>query len=313
MARVVASATDNKPHWSARIGVFGDLPGRLVTHSLRVVPWFMEPVLIAGWTSLVFLAAGTQRRAVAGNLRAMHPQWGIARATLGAWRVFWNFAVTYVDGLRCETGTGDFDWEIAGASHLEELANRSDGCILLTAHMGSYDIAAPMFSSRLKRTLHTVRAPEREAEVQRLREMEIQRQQERHPNFRTHYNRGDNMLGVELSRLLTAGDIVAVQADRVVFDVSPMTVELDDGLRIRMPKGPLVLAQVNRAPCYPVFIIRTGWRRYRIDCHPPFELPPRGRDDGAIAKTWAEAVFLTLRRHWDQWFVFEPALSRDRQ
>jgi hypothetical protein len=67
--------------------------------------------------------------------------------------VFWNFAVTFVDGLRCETGTGGVDWAVEGLAHMEDLANRGEGCIILTAHMGNYDIAAPMFASHFRRTL----------------------------------------------------------------------------------------------------------------------------------------------------------------
>ncbi|HSP41597.1 MAG TPA: lysophospholipid acyltransferase family protein [Luteolibacter sp.] len=297
--------------WAARLGMFGDLPARLAAHSLRVLPWFLEPVLTTGWTLLFFLLARGQRRAVRDNLRAMFPDWGAARATCGAWRVFRNFASTYVDGLRCETETGGVDWEVDGVAHMEELTERTDGCILLTAHMGSYDIAAPLFASRLKRPLHTVRAPEREPEAQRLRENEIRHKAQRHPNFHTLWNRGDNLLGMELARLLHAGDIVAVQADRVIFDVSPMEVEVEPGLRMRLPRGPLVLARVTGAACYPVFITRTGWRRYRVHFQPPLELPPRARDgDGAAAALWAGTVYRAVREHWSQWFVFEPVLAR---
>ena len=77
------------------------------------------------------------------------------------------------------------------------------------------------------------------------------------------------MLGVELARLLGEGNIVAVQGDRVMFDVSPMDVEVEPGLHMRLPKGPLFLARATRAPCYPLFITRDGWRRYRVTVHAP--------------------------------------------
>jgi lauroyl/myristoyl acyltransferase len=307
----VAEATQQKSSWAGRIGVFGDLPGRLAAHVLRVVPWFLEPVLIGGWTLLFFIVAKSQRRAVAGNLRAMFPEWGMLRATLGAWRVFWNFALTFVDGLRCETGTGEVDWAVEGLAHMEDLAGRREGCIILTAHMGNYDIAAPMFANRFNRTLYTVRAPEREPNARRHREREMRRREERHPNFRTLYNRDGNLLGVELARLLGEGNFVAVQGDRVLFDVSPMEVEVEPGLRMRLPKGPLFLARVTGAPCFPLFITRHGWRRYRVTVHPPLQLPPRQRgEDPEAAKIWAAAVFGTARGHWNQWFVFEPLLTR---
>lgn len=301
-----------KSRLAARCGVFGDLPARLLRHGLRVVPWFLEPALIGGWTLIFFAIAKPQRRAVAGNLRALYPDWGAWRGRLGAWQVFWNFALTYVDAQRCESGTGAVDWAVEGLAELEDLAKRKEGCIILTAHMGNYDIAAPVFASRFSRTLYTVRAPEREPETQRLREQEIQRKEALNPNFRTLYNEEGGHLGIELSRLLAEGNIVAVQGDRVLFDVSPMDVEVEPGLTMRLPKGPLFLTRATGAPCFPLFIIRDGWRRYRVVVLPEIQLPPRkrGADDEA-AKVWAATILKVVRKNWRQWYVFEPMVTRD--
>ena len=302
---------NKKSRLGARLGVFGDLPARYSLHVLRVLPWFLEPVLIGGWTLVFFILGKAQRRAVAGNLRALHPGWGAWRGRLGAWTVFWNFALTYVDALRCETGTGTVDWAVDGLAALGDLSSRKEGCIILTAHMGNYDIAAPVFASRFDRTLYTVRAPEREAETQRLRDGEIRRKEALNPNFRTLYNRDGNLLGIELARLLGEGNIVAVQGDRVIFDVSPMDVEVEPGLVMRLPRGPLFLARATRAPCFPLFIVRDGWRRYRVIVSPALELPPRQRGvDDEAAKIWAATILAVVRKHWRQWYVFEPLLAR---
>jgi phosphatidylinositol dimannoside acyltransferase len=300
-----------KSRWAARCGVFGDLPTRCMTHGLRVVPGFLEPVLIGGWTLLFFLIARPQRRAVAGNLQALFPEWSRCRATVGAWRVFWNFALTFVDAQRCETATGAVDWAVDGLAALEDLANRKEGCIILTAHMGNYDLAAPVFASRFQRTLYTVRAPEREPETQALRELEIRRKEAMHPNFRTLYNEDGNLLGVELAHLLGQGAIVAVQGDRVIFDVSPMEVMVEPGLNMRLPKGPLFLARATGAPCFPLFIVRDGWRRYRVLVLPEVKLPPRRRGVEDDATTiWAATILAVVREHWSQWYVFEPLMTR---
>jgi lauroyl/myristoyl acyltransferase len=301
-----------KSRWSARCGVFGDLPARLLRHGLRVAPWFLEPALIGCWTLIFFAIAKPQRRAVAGNLRALHPGWGAWRARLGAWQVFWNFALTYVDAQRCESGTGAVDWTVEGLAALEDLAKRKEGCIILTAHMGNYDIAAPVFASRFNRTLYTVRAPEREPETQRLRDQEIRRKEALTPNFRTLYNREGSHLGIELARLLNEGNIVAVQGDRVIFDVSPMDVEVEPGLTMRLPKGPLFLARATGAPCFPLFILRDGWRRYRVLALPELILPPRQRGgDDEAAKIWAATILAVVRKNWRQWYVFEPMVTRE--
>lgn len=294
------------------MGVYGDLPTRLLMRALESAPWFVEPVLVAVWTFFFYLVAGVQRRAVVGNLRALFPEWSFLRAWCGGYRVFWNFAATYVDALRCETGTGGVDWVIEGMDSFKQLAATADGCLILTAHMGNYDMAAPLFSSKFGRPIYTVRAPEREPEMRKIREAELREKERRHPLFRTLYNDGGEMLGVELARLLREGNVVAVQGDRVIFEVSPMEVEVEEGLMMKLPRGPLFLARISEVRVFPLFIVRDGWRRYRVKVFPPLELPPRrrGRGEDPAMKVWVGAILKVVRPCWAQWFVFEPVLRR---
>ena len=75
-----------------------------------------------------------------------------------------------------------------------------------------------------------------------------------------------------------------------------------------LPRGPLVLAQATGAPCYPLFVLRDGWRRYRILVKPELKLPKRrrGKDDGEALAIWSGALLGVVRRYWWQWLVFEP-------
>jgi lauroyl/myristoyl acyltransferase len=308
----LADEGEKQSKWLRRLGVFGDLPTRLLMRGLKVVPWFLEPLLIPPWTLVFFLMAKAQRRAVAGNLRALFPAWSGLRATAGAYRVFLNFALTYVDALRCETGSGEVDWVIDGLEHFEDLRTRKEGCLILTAHMGNYDMAAPLFSGKFGRTIHAVRAPEREPEMQAIREAEIAEKERLNPFFKTCFNSGGELLGVELARFLQQGDIVALQGDRVIFEVSPMEAEVEPGLMMRLPRGPLYLARITGAACFPLFITRDGWRRYRVEVHAPLVLPQRirGRGEDPATPVWAGAILGVVRRNWAQWFVFEPVLRR---
>lgn len=293
-----------------RLGLSGDLPTKLVRAAMPVTPWFLEPFLVAFWTTVIFLLAGTQRRAVGGNLRAMFPHRGFFRSWVGAWRVFHQFALTWVDAQRQATGTGSMDWEVEGAANFRSLENESRGCMLLTAHMGNYDLAAGFFAKRFSRTIHTVRAPERGAEAQKLREAEIARNNAENPGLQTHFNRSGNLLGVELARLIHAGEIVAVQGDRVVFDVSPMEVGIEPGLAMRLPKGPWALAKITRCPVFPLFITRSGWRRYRITIFPEFGISGERGENMESTGHWARIIFQFAKENWDQWFVFEPMFTR---
>ena len=267
------------------------------------------------WTTFWFLLAAPQRRAVASNLRVLVPGGSRIGNWLRAWRVFLNFAWTYTDATRDQTGGTGVDWVIEGLENFKDLAHRREGCLVLTAHTGNYDMAAPMFSGQFGRTMHAVRTRERDPALQEIRERELRVQEARHPWFRSLYNDPHSMLAVDLARLLAAGDVVAIQADRVLFEVSPTETDVGDGWRMRLPRGPLVLAQATRAPCFPLFILRDGWRRYRVLVLPKLELPPHRRGSGSeeAMSAWASVLLAVLRKEWRQWFVFEPVFHQEKE
>jgi lauroyl/myristoyl acyltransferase len=74
-----------------------------------------------------------------------------------------------------------------------------------------------------------------------------------------------------------------------------------------------MLAAVSRTPIVPIFIIRIGWRRYRISAGAPFVWKGDPRDktsaQKAAADWWNTCLQAAVREHWYQWFVFEKAFS----
>ena len=154
-----------------------------------------------------------------------------------------------------------------------------------------------------------VRAPERFDESQSYQEQNRARQQS--AAFVIHYNEPGNMLGVDLARCIGEGGIVAVQGDRILFDVSPMTVPYDERHSWRLPRGPFLLSLITRCGIHPVFIIRLGYRRYRIEAGPAITVNPRhtgGKEaaQAAAARQWSAVLRGVLLTHWRQWYVFEP-------
>ena len=258
---------------------------------------FLGPVVL-----VVYGLAGTQRRTVMQNLQAMNPDWSYAERWLGGYRVFWNFSRTYVDTLRCRHSRKTITWQVEGSDCLSTAAEQQQGILIVTAHMGNYDLAAQYFTQKLARTMHVVRAPERTEHLQSLRA--------RHQDelVKTHFNRNDASLGPRLARLLMDGELVAVQADRVVGDVSPMRVEVEPGLSMQIPRGPWVLSCLKGVACIQATVTRIGYYQYSIcmKMMPQCESLERTQ----AQQIWGETIMQTVRQHWTQWYVFEPIFER---
>jgi len=256
-----------------------------------------------------YLFARAQGRAVRANLRALFPGWSGLRRWLGAYQVFRQFALTYLDRLLYRHCGREVDWDVRGMENFEKLKSEPAGALVFTVHSGNYDIGSALLAEQLGRSLHTVRAPERSQSLEDLRAAELLDAGKRQPLLRFHYNTPGGHLGIDLCRLLLAGEIVAVQGDRVVADVSPLTAVLD-GVSYTIPLGPLMLAETARVPCYSILLSRFGVCRYRIEILPPFYAGSPRMQRTELAALWLPILADFLRRNWDQWFVFEKMLDR---
>jgi lauroyl/myristoyl acyltransferase len=283
----------------------------------KLMLFFMAriPVPLAEWVcgpaALVFLCAlGPQRRAVLQNLSALLPlldaweRWFLALST------FRQFALTYLDRLYHLHFQKSFAWDLPDFGLLHRMQTETGGVLLFTAHSGNYDVGAALFAEKFGRLVHIVRVPERNAEMQSIREKEFRSVEHEQSFLRVHYNTAaDAHLGLELIRLLQRGDVVAVQGDRVVMDISALDVT-HGGVTFHLPRGPLILAEVTRCPCYPIFLSRTGSCRYRLHVGPPFVHRGETLTGAEVAARWLDILHPFLIAHPDQWFVFEALLSR---
>lgn len=281
---------------------------RMLLSGMRWLPAPVFTLLAYPVTAVIYLLAVPQREAVRANLSALIP--GKGSSCIAGFQVFLQFALTYLDRLWCLHFDREVDWEIIGKGEFEALQNEPIGALIFTLHSGNYDIGAGLFARKFGRPIHTVRMPESSASLQELREKELRGEESREPNLHIHYNKPDSHLGIELCRKLLAGEVVCVQGDRVMGEVAPTQASID-GLTYQIPRGPLVLAEVTGVPCYPVFLSRRGRLSYRIEIGKPFH--PGGRKPKAeeIGAAWLPVMHRFLLRHWDQWFVFEPLVTRD--
>ena len=146
------------------------------------------------------------------NLRAIRPgSWSVVYF-FRAYRVFWNFAWSITDTARFRESRTMPDWEFVGTEHFDKLRAHDGGAIILTAHMGSYDIGAHVFSETSNRQIFMVRAPEVDPQTQAF---EATQQERSRGEMRIDFNTKASELALELLHAVQRGELVAIQGDRV--------------------------------------------------------------------------------------------------
>jgi predicted LPLAT superfamily acyltransferase len=297
------SAPGTPGGWRRRFQVKGVFWRQFLRWAVLNIPLWIEPAVIAWW-SLFFLLWGPGRRGVMRNLSAVKEgSWAITNF-FRTYRVFWNYAWTITDNIRFKEQRFVPEFSFAGREHFEPLLQGHGGAIILTAHMGSYDLGAHLFAASTTRQIVMIRAPEVDPQTRQYEEAKVGDTKD--DGLRVGFNtKGD--LAFELLEAVQRGELVAIQGDRVTPGIATTPVTLF-GRRANVPSGPFALAMAARVPIHPMFVVRTGPRRYTLITGEPItvERSGRGRDfTPAIAK-WVAQLEHVIRENWFQWFAFEP-------
>jgi lauroyl/myristoyl acyltransferase len=298
--------TSTSPNWLGRFAVRGVFWREYLDWAAVNLPFYFYPVNLVFFTLFFFFFAAPARRTVVANLGVILPGSSWAMNHLRAFRTLYNFACTISEAAIHKINKEEFSYEIIGAEWLEQLG-AAQGAIVLTAHMGSYDLGAALFAEKFHREIRMVRAPEPDRQTAEHLSASVEKAGE--GAVKVDYNTAGALLSFDLLKALRDGEIVSIQGDRVEGDVAQISARLF-GKEVRLPNGPFVLALVAQMPIYPLFIARSGYRSYQVIVREPIRVPRTGgaREDDleeGVVK-WCAVLEEIIASRWDQWFAFTP-------
>jgi lauroyl/myristoyl acyltransferase len=271
--------------------------------------WLLAP-LIAVFTAFFFLTILNIRRAIASNLV---PVLGPARWLERQRRIFrtmHEFAWCLTERYERLVTDRPFEVEVEAMEHWNAVARSGRGFIMVTAHLGLYEIGSMMASAREARHVHLVREPEVDPKAQAFVKQCIASVQGTH--YTMHFQNGDPLQGVALAEALARGEIVAIQADRPRSGSRTVDATLF-GRPFSLPAGPAALARAAGVPMLPVFALRARRRSIHVVIHPSIEVPRtenRSADLAVAMRRVAGEIEAGIRRAPHQWFVFRELWPR---
>jgi len=188
-----------------------------------------------------------------------------------------------------------------GIEHLEAAVRASRGVILLTCHLGLWELGA-VYLHYGGYAINVVGLEDKAHRgVTEFRDWMRTRQ-----GIGVVNRDGVRLAALTIRHWLEEGKIVALLGDRLVGEKG-VEVELF-GRSVAFPAGPVRMAQRTGATILPCFVVREG-RRYTAAVEPPITIT---RPDGGpadlrpvvqeIAKRFERRIF----NHLDQWYVFFP-------
>lgn len=289
-------------NWSGRSrgGVVGHWIFYQITRRLGPAPayWIMYPVAF-----YFFLTAPAARRASAEFLeRVLGPRPGLA-GWIRMYRHFLSFAQTIVERMILSVrGPKLFKVQHSGTNHVLQAHREKRGSILLSSHVGNWDLAGGLLTGLGEIPLTIVAF---QADDQQLAKYFDNRAGTARVPVISLGKRP--FASFEMLRILRDGGMVGIQADRAL-DEHVVRVPFF-GAPASFPIGPFVLAAVSGVPVLRIFALRLGKAEYRIIVDPPqlLTFEPTLTKEVQISKwvsAYASRLEELIRDHPYQWFNF---------
>jgi KDO2-lipid IV(A) lauroyltransferase len=296
-ARVRAAAAS---FWLAAFFRAAEGAPRLVMLARRPfcrVVYFCSPWIRRGTTANArrILGPGASRREVTA----------LARRTLASFYLFCcdvgrSFGKSRADLLaQIETAEGQAHYLAARAA--------GRGVIVVTAHMGSFEVGMAALRDVENHGIHVVFRRDRFERFERQRSALRARLGVTEAPVDEGWT-----VWVRLRDALEGDDAVVLQGDRVMPGQKGEPVPFLGGTLL-LPGGPVKLSLATGAPILPIFSVRTPEGKVKLFIEPAIEAGERaagGAPHPALLR-WAALLERYVKTYPDQWLILQPALVED--
>lgn len=235
------------------------------------------------------------RDAVLNNLRVILPRATKKQIESRAKEVFMNFGLYLVEFLRFKCIDRDLIdklFTFKGKNFIDAALKEGKGAILLTAHMGNWEVAG-MALSILGYKLSAIALDHKDPRINDF-----------FKKRRTSKGMEIISLGVSVKkcfRALKDNRLVAILGDR---DFSNSSYSLDFlGRKKKIPRGPAVLSLHTGAPIIPVIITRQGLGCLTFECLPPLRAT-NATTEIDLTKEYAKIIEDQIYKNPGQWMMF---------
>ena len=239
-------------------------------------------------------------RAIYRYFRQRH-QWSRWKSVIMTYRNFYRFAQILIDKIAIPAKfakgfTYLFDDRY---DDLLRILDGSTGCILMSAHVGNWDIAGEFFGNYGSR-LHIVMLDAERRRIKRLLDATTGEK-----NYKIIPLRDDMSHIFEIGKALANREYVCFQSDRYLPGSPTLTRSLL-GAQAQFPAGPFQIAARSHTPVVFFFAMRERGRTYRFCFCPAIIDSSLSKNElsNALARQYVQALEEILQRYPEQWFNY---------
>ena len=224
-------------------------------------------------------------------------KYSLTKSVISIYKSYYIFGKTIIDKVAISSGLRDrFTHECDGVENITNLLDKKQGGIMISAHVGNFEIAEFFFEeidTRSQISLVTT-----DAEHQNIKEYMEKVTIRSKVKFILVQ---DNMSHIfEINNALTNGELVCFTGDRYMKDQKILTESLM-GKEANFPAGPFLLASRLNVPVLFVYVMKETNKSYHLYAR---RADVKNRDAQGLLKKYTDSVEWMLKKYPLQWFNY---------
>jgi len=221
---------------------------------------------------------------------------GFFKSLRSVFRNYYLFGQTLIDKTTVMGGMGGrFTFNHDGLDYLNDLATQKTGAILISAHIGNYEMAGHLLD-RLDVPVNIVMY---DAEHQKIKDLLADVYGDRPVNIIPIIDNDFSHI-ISIKNALDRKEVICLHGDRYVE--GNQTIEVDFmGRKALFPYGPFLLINKFKVPYSMVFAVKESDTHYHFFASKP-QVSTGKMDD--VLKNYIQAVEEKIQAYPEQWFNF---------
>ena len=253
---------------------------------------------------VLFVRLHQRRRICMAYWHRLRPSLGRWGCTFMALRQFWSFARLLADRFLITAAPGRLTHRSLGYDTLKRGATHPQGCVMLSAHIGNWELSGRFLDNYRLGPTHLVMLQAEDPAVAAQVRTALDAQHLGIIDLQDPF-----AASLEIAAALRRGETCCMLGDRTIgSNAGTVSVPFCGG-RARFPVGPFIAANITGAVVVPTFCLKVGWTRYATFAAGIWPLTLGSRRErqqhlAAAVARWARLLEAVVRRYPLQWHNF---------
>ncbi|PID70034.1 MAG: lipid A biosynthesis acyltransferase [Flavobacteriales bacterium] len=220
------------------------------------------------------------------------------------YKSYFKFGQTIIDKVAISSGLRDkFTYDFDGIEHLKELLSDRTGGVLISAHVGNFEIAEFFFREiDTHSQINIVTTDQEHSDIKSYLESVAEQNM-----AKFIFVKEDLSHIFEINKALENKELICFTGDRFFEGSRFLQVELL-GEKAKFPAGPFLLASRLKVPVAFVYVMKETTKHYHLYTR---MATAKQRDAQGLLQNYTQNIEFILKRYPEQWFNYFDFWNKD--